>query len=129
MTDWKPDTCGCALRVEEDWSQAVPLVRCGYHAKHPDEEHFGVVLKENQTKNRILSHIKDNHPDAHLANKAGIAHKDENGWAAAYGILGSVTFDEERNFRVQLPTLKDQDKRALQAALDETHGAGKATVD
>lgn len=128
MTDWKPDTCGCVLRVEEDWSKAVSLVKCKHHADHADDEHFNIVLKENQTKNQVLSYIKENHLDALIENQKDIANKDENGWAEAYGVIGSVTFDSERKLAIQLPTLAEKDKLALQAVIDDRHGTGNATV-
>lgn len=122
MTDWTPDTCGCTLRVEEDWSKAIPLTKCPHHAHHADDEHFSAVLTENQMKNTVLSHIRDNIPSA-----LGAPHpEDRHGWAAAYGVQAAIKFDDKRN--LVIAGIPAEQQIALQGHLDKAHGAGKVKV-
>lgn len=73
-TRWKPDTCGCIL--EYDWDETLPddqrvhilarVAACADHLGETDQDVFDHVLKENQTKNRIIEIAKRHKSDAEL---------------------------------------------------------------
>lgn len=129
MTDWSPDTCGCTIRVKEDWSEGEFLKRCEHHQKVAHSDSLLVVHRqENQIKNHFLGHIAENFPhvlkDAQEPVEQGLA----NSWAHAYRVPGEITFDADRNLVFKSTGFSPTEIKALQAHCDGKWGAGKVLI-
>src|SRR5690349_7350114 len=117
ITTWRPDTCGCVLRLE--WDDAAPLelrthtptvTPCEAHRAHSSHEAaYGAVLAENQTKNRAVAALVAHAPHLEPADI-------------------QAEFDEARRLSLHGHGLWGADRISAQLAVDDVVGAGVVTV-
>lgn len=119
LTEWIPDTCKC--RMVMAWDDAVPVEErvhtievmnpCEFHLSEPDKQvAFDKVQEENRRKNDFVRQVFDNFPSLRDEASGGRALKE-----------GAVNweFDAERNLKVEVPELTQEDLAVLETKLSE----------
>lgn len=137
---WSPDTCDCEILYNFDdetsnedrvhWpvpeqtshsGEKLTPKKCKYHDKTADHnEHYAVVLEENQRKNLIGNHIIDLFPHHTEPHKDGGTVLKEGSHAWSY--------DDNRVLHISSDMLTDEEKKILQSHTDQKHGQGKVVI-
>ncbi len=103
--------------LDPDKEPMPPDETCSFHANIPTaEEHFNVVLAENQSKNLMEDHLKKNLPD-HVdivMGDDGIMFKQ---WKK--GVKYDWSFDENRELAVDIKGIIPVDKVALDSVVKQ----------
>lgn len=115
---WRPDTCGCEIEQEYDYSTQTPTFVSGKHLKrcdvHPSHK-YDDILNENQKKNKVLYEILSNYTEIQKVNDNGsIVFKD--------GFSPDWSFDIDRNLVINLPSILNNKKAAIQSLLSKFNG-------
>ena len=64
MVLWHPDTCGCQIEVEDDWSTVKEFkYKCEHHADLSDHDAFLAAHSNNAYKNIVIGEISEEIPE------------------------------------------------------------------
>lgn len=135
-TRWSPDTCECVL--EYTWDDLVPadqrthtfarhLNTCSKHAGLSGQARYNAALQHNQRKNFTASEILERFTALVADTGADGSKRFKNGVTFNWSYSG---VDDARVLTVSLSgvNLTNQQKNALQTALDTRFGAGRVVV-
>lgn len=104
MTRWKPDTCDCIIDFDghdaNGKQNVVSIVRCQAHAQ--DQKAHESVLDENQSKNKAIGALIEDHPDM-MGRESEVL----------------CTFDSKRDVVLSLPTDKKHLKDSMNVKVDK----------
>ena len=117
ITRWRPDTCKCS--IEYSWDDSLEIKdrvhsahrvvsACAAHVEIPDKfSHYSVLTDENSRKNKFLSAIIENIPEARIekTQEDGTVVKE-----LKPGLEYSYSFDADRNLIVDLKGFPEKAK-------------------
>lgn len=117
---WRPDTCGC--EIEYEWDDAVPaeqrvhtpvkVTGCEHHQAGDHVAKYTKVLKENQSKNKVLGAILDG---VTTAVDVLLDENDKPIKKLKRGKKYLWSFDAQRNLVVQLDGFTPKEKADAQS--------------
>lgn len=124
-TTWRPDTCNCEVQYE--WDDAEPQEtrqhtvkavtrKCAAHQEHGhDAQVFTRLLNENSRKNRVLTELAIQIPEAFdeiIENGVSVKRIKD-------GLECKWTFDDRRRLVVDLLGFKKQQKDRIISHMSE----------